>query len=1044
MTQRQPGPLSVDDDGIAASQEPLAPQPVGAAPAASAPHTADDTTGSTVNAVARPRGATRLERGATIGRYVILDQLGAGGMGVVYKAYDPELDRPIALKLLHGDDTTGGFRERLVREAQALARLSHPNVIAVHDVGTFGVNVFIAMEFVEGVTLRRWLEAEPRNQRAILDVFLVAGEGLAAAHRAGLVHRDFKPDNLIIGHDGRVRVLDFGLARAAAADAAAPALASSLPAEPCDLETTHAPTVGERPSANGCGADASPPAAPPPQTSATGAPPPQESEPSSLRPLTGSTGRRLEMALTRAGSVVGTPRFMAPEQHLGQPVDERADQFSFCVSLYYALYGQLPFDGDAIAEVREQVLAGRIADPPEGARVPRWLRQVVLRGLSPEPEDRHSEMNALLAALRRDPGALRRRRLLVAVATTALVVGLVGARAARRQDETRCLGGRARLAGAWDDARRRAVHDAFVATGLPYAEAGFAGVTRSLDAYANAWATMHVDACEATRVRGEQSEELLDLRMQCLGDRLEELRAHVDVLAHADAKVLEQSVQSAQSLVPLSTCSDAARLHGLPPPPDDGPIRQRVDARRQELARASALHDAGKYTEGIEIARAAAAAPVQYEPIDVATQLTLGKLYADDGNGQLAVPALENALYHSLAMRNDDQAIDAVTTLVSVVGDKLRRFDDAHERARLAEALLARLGHKDALRARLDLALAHVTAREGKYEDALRYGQSAWRLIAQAYGPEHSLLGRCANILGNTYYRQARYPEALDYYRRARALQEKLFGPDHPSVATSILNMANVLGDSGNHAESMMHYRRGIAILTRTLGANHPQLATAYNNMGDEYRLLGDVPHAIESYQHALAIWQQTLGPSHVEVADGLHNLGEASVDRHKPDEALAYYQRALSIRQQVEGTGANYADDLAGMGEAYLQQGKLDEAQAAFERSLGVWEKALGSSHPDLARALLGVGRVRLARGAVAEALPSLERARALREAQQGDPVVLADARFALAQAQWRAGLGHQAARALALLARATYASSGPRCIGSLAEMDKWLAAHR
>src|SRR5262249_20636244 len=136
-----------------------------------------------------------LDRGAALGRYLIIERLGAGAMGVVYAAYDPELDRKLAIKLLRtsasaGSESSGG-RTRLVREAQSMARLQHPNVVAVHDVGLFEDQVFVAMEFVEGKTLRGWLREKPRSWQAILEVFLQAGRGLAAAHAAGLVHRDF-------------------------------------------------------------------------------------------------------------------------------------------------------------------------------------------------------------------------------------------------------------------------------------------------------------------------------------------------------------------------------------------------------------------------------------------------------------------------------------------------------------------------------------------------------------------------------------------------------------------------------------------------------------------------------------------------------------------------------------------------------------------------------------------------------------------------------------------------------------------------------------
>ncbi len=315
-------------------------------------------------------------RGKSVGRYLLLELCGEGGMGVVYKAYDPELGRTIALKLLQLEDgPRRGRRERLLREAQALARLSHPNVIAVHDVGTYKGHVFIAMEFVEGTTLRGWLKAKPRTRREILDVFMAAGEGLAAAHRAGLVHRDFKPDNVMVGDDGRVRVLDFGLVREA---------------------------HGESSVGDDTDADA------PNRTSSS-----DDLDLASQTPLS--------IPLTQIGAIMGTPRFMAPEQHRGEVTEEPADQFSFCVSLYWALYGEYPFSAEAPTERIEQMLAHRIADPPRESTVPHWLRDVLIRGLAPRPSSRHHSMNALLEALRADPALLRRRWLRAALMTTAVV-----------------------------------------------------------------------------------------------------------------------------------------------------------------------------------------------------------------------------------------------------------------------------------------------------------------------------------------------------------------------------------------------------------------------------------------------------------------------------------------------------------------------------------------------------------------------------------------------------------------------------------------------
>jgi predicted Ser/Thr protein kinase len=307
----------------------------------------------------------------TVGRYVIESELGAGGMGVVYAAFDPELDRRVAIKILHGDRASAERRRRLSREAQALARLSHPNVIAVYDVGLAGDDLFVAMELVDGQTVGEWIAASARPWREVQRVFVAAGSGLAAAHRKGMVHRDFKPDNVLLRADGHVLVSDFGLARISS-----------------EAETRDS------------GDDA---AAPPVAASR-------------------------DAMLTRPGALLGTPAYMAPEQHRGEPADARADQFAFCVALYEALYGERPFAaaGDsqlgATDALALDIVKGNLRPPPRDRDVPAWLRKLVLRGLAPAPGDRWPSMDALLHELRRDPARTRRRLALAGVAALAIAV----------------------------------------------------------------------------------------------------------------------------------------------------------------------------------------------------------------------------------------------------------------------------------------------------------------------------------------------------------------------------------------------------------------------------------------------------------------------------------------------------------------------------------------------------------------------------------------------------------------------------------------------
>ncbi|MCA9712643.1 MAG: serine/threonine protein kinase, partial [Myxococcales bacterium] len=293
-------------------------------------------------------GAPTLRR---FGRYVVLDVLGQGGMGTVLKGYDDELDRQVAIKVLHGG-STGQQGPRLRREAQALAKLAHPNVVQVYEVGEAEGQLFVAMELVKGQTLRQWQSSggSPREWKECVEVYLQAGRGLAAAHAKGLVHRDFKPGNAILDKEGRTRVLDFGLARRGDED-------------DLDLDTGGVPSQIQR----------------------------ARTEPELAAPL--------DQSLTKTGAVLGTLPYMPPEQMDGREVDARSDQFSFCVALYEAVYGERPFAGESLFSLITAMRQGEVRPPPRGSSVPAALRRVLLRGLAVEPGERWPAMNDLLTEL---------------------------------------------------------------------------------------------------------------------------------------------------------------------------------------------------------------------------------------------------------------------------------------------------------------------------------------------------------------------------------------------------------------------------------------------------------------------------------------------------------------------------------------------------------------------------------------------------------------------------------------------------------------------
>ncbi len=663
-----------------------------------APSSAADATDTVADRPPRKELAREpIVRGTTLGRYLVLDKLGEGGMGVVYQAYDPELHRRVALKLLHGEaghsEGASAGRARLLREAQAIARLSHPNVVHVYDVGTVGDHVFLALEYVDGEHLGRWLKREKRSWREVLDVFRAAGRGLAAAHAVGLVHRDFKPDNVLVGKDGRVLVSDFGLARAD--------------------EERHA----DLPTAR-----ATPPTP-------------------------------LDTPLTEFGTVMGTPGYAAPEHLRGGPGDALSDQFSFAASLWAGLYGQRPYRVDNWHEYREALARG-LPEPSPSSKVPAWLRRAAERGLAHDAKARYPTMDLFLDDLARDP-AQRRRRVMIAAGLVVLAGAAIGTTvvATRRAAADRaqlCTGADQRLAGVWDAARRDSVQRAFTATAKPFAAAAFERTAAKLDERAHAWIAMHTEACQATRLRGDQPESVLALRMACLDARRRELGQLVDVLAAADAPVVERAVQAASSLSPLDDCANVTRLLATDAPPVDAATRGKLDELRTSLDRAKALGDGGKYKDAVALAKQVsdAARTLGYGPFLADSLELLGLEQSYAGDPESAAANLRAAVRVADTSRHDALRATALAWLVGVVGYDLERGEDG-------------LAIADDARAALDM---------------------------------HD------------------YPHMLEHHEKALALRRRIFGEDDPMTANSYNNVAIAHDDAGQIEEALAEHRRALAI----------------------------------------------------------------------------------------------------------------------------------------------------------------------------------------------------------------------------------------
>jgi tetratricopeptide (TPR) repeat protein len=878
-----------------------------------------------------------------IGRYTVLRALGAGGMGVVYLAEDPQLDRQVALKLLRPGAQGADEQARLLREAQAMARLSHPNVIAVHDVGFAGGRVFVAMEYVDGGTLSAWLRERPRPVREILRAFLAAGQGLSAAHAAGLVHRDFKPDNVLVGSDGRVRVTDFGLAR-----------------------LQPAPARRERPT----------PDAP-------------------------------AQAVTQAGTLIGSPAYMSPEQLRGEPADARSDVFSFCISLHEALYGVRPFTGDTVSALREAIEQGRLQRPPAGARVPGWLRRALLRGLHPDPAQRPRSMDELLEVLEAAP--LRPWRAGIAVGALALLAAiLLGLRPGATAPACRKAG--QELAGIWDEPVRQAARAAFFETRAPYAADALASVRAALDPYASAWLAMRIEACETALVRHEQSQELFDLRMECLEGRRRELQARTALFVRADADVVQRAQSLASSLPPLEPCADARTLRSQPKPPSpaDAP---KVAALRARLASALALRQAAKHKAAFEAMQAivAEADALGYRALQAEARLEMASVNAVSSQPRQTLRELLAAVAAAAAAGAELLQARAWTGLVAVY-QRLGDLPAAELAAAQARAGLERIGGDPTTEGTLERHLALRSMERDRFAEAEQHARRSLAIFESLPRPDPAALARSLRFLGMVLRAGPGIVEARGLLERARTLVLGALGPDHPDTLEAETSLADLDLAEGRYQRARETYERVVARLERALGKDSARINAPRAVLANVALLQRRFQDAEEIAGAALRSYQRVDGGPRVSSA--LYRLGQAQLGLGHLAEARASLQRALELDERIYGPkSSDSAANLEDLGLVELLEGKLPAARTRLRDALARLEGALGREDRYLSRPLQLLARVELADQRPAESLALCERARAVSRRWGFEHPDAAYAAICIGQAQlalgrWRAAL--------------------------------------
>lgn len=711
-----------------------------------------------------------------LGRYRVISTLGQGGMGVVYRAWDPGLRRDLAVKVIRTDrrrtKTTSRLSARLAREAQALARLSHPNVVPIYDVGIQSGAVFIAMAYVQGVTLRRWSASASRTAAAIVGVFVKAGRGLAAAHAAGIVHRDFKPGNVLVTDGGRVYVADFGLATADCA-------------EQSSVEAGDSGASLAEDSAQGLPLD----------------------------------------TLTDDDAAMGTLPYMAPEQHLGRELDGRADQYAFCVALYEALYGARPFDGSSAQTILARKIRNQVSVLPPTSDVPAWIHRIVTRGLSPRVGDRFASMGALIEALER--GLTRGRRAATVSrwtalpgATAALACGLAFMPAASGAD---CAPAAA-LADTWNASSRGQIRRALLATEVPFAGDTSDRVTARLDTWAAAWTHAQQRVCDQP-----QTAQVV-ARRDCLATQSHALRGIVDALRGADAGVVSRAMLAATGLPRVGQCvqSGSASLAAV-----DERFAERPELRaelRAELTYATARGIAGQISVASRLlGDVRAQADARGLPrIEAQALLHSGRLARSQGGSATAEQGLTMAYQLALRHGHEDIAAEAATDLVAVVGHMRGRPTEGLRWAQLASAAAKRSTSSQSP------SLSWLCNVGTVLLDTGRVGEASERLVTaveacnrapgstQATGRPTHMTAVCAAVtstLGRVRQAERRFDDARALLNRARRSHQRVFGPKHPTVTDDLVDLRHLEWDAATHAAAhgnleaaRTHFRRAEAL----------------------------------------------------------------------------------------------------------------------------------------------------------------------------------------------------------------------------------------
>ncbi|MGE0870451.1 MAG: tetratricopeptide repeat protein [Kofleriaceae bacterium] len=847
-----------------------------------------------------------------VGRFELIDVLGQGSMGIVYRARDPELDRQVAIKIRRnrarlsadGDD-------RLRREAQALARLTHPNVVTVFETGTHDGMPYVAMEYIDGVTLDVWLRT-PRGTPVVLGLMLDAGRGLAAAHAVGLIHRDFKPRNVFVSRSAAAKVGDFGLAR---------------------LDT-------------------------------------------SVVPEASSGDSEIAMTLSVAGSVIGTPAYMAPEQLRGAPATEASDQFSYCVTLFEVLFGQRPFTASTIPELLAAMTAP--LRMPAAPRIPARVRRALERGLASEPAQRFGSMTALLDAM--TPRSAVARWVAAGAAVGAVAAVLVAGWVRSPSLGERCLELDPQAAQVFGPGRQREIEAAFLETRSPSAAAAANAVGRWVASYGQRWRAASTAVCRDA-VDQRVSPQIADRQRACLERRLQELDALTAVLSSTnDPTSVTRAVSALESLPEVESCTHIASVldEGEPPPSEKIAAVRALETR---VNRVASLREIGQWTQANaeidQLVRDVRA--VGYSPLTARALLVQADVLESNDTYEPLDAILDEAVREAAKARDNRMEAAAWTKRVYAVGIHFARYGDAHKWASAADAAVLRSGNPPGPRAVLDLYLGSLWLEQGELAKARDAIEAGLALRQKFFAGYPLAIADARNMLAMVLQREGKLRDAGAQLQQALALYRGVYGDDHPRVADFESNLGFLLSEAGRPREALIELEKAVAIGERLLGPTHFVVGHALSTMGSIYMTLGDYDKAMQLHRRSYEIMRAKFSDRHPRVGYALGNM--ALVAQRTGDYAAArgFLDQAQAIFTNTWGASHDMVARVhSGIAATLEATGDHAGALAALGSAMAIFERNHGNDSAELNEVRLQLGELHALHGDVTKARGVFEQAAA------------------------------------------------------------------